>query len=107
MDRKHGNKLINRNFKNWPYETTIETTATNPYVIPNEGEEGYIQHPNGRVLGILSNNTVVLEEKNLTSDNQKWLRGTLDVNEWFTFTNPKSGKLLTATLSTLTIEGNP
>ena len=102
-----GNKLINRNFQSWPYESTSNKTATDPYVVPDVGEEGYIQHPNGTVLTLLSDNTVVLEEKSSTSNNQKWLRGELDVNEWFTFTNPKTGKLLTATTSTLTIEGNP
>ena len=82
---------------------------TDPYFVSEEGAEGYIQHPNGTVLSILSDNTVVLEEKSSElNDEQKWLRGTNDANDWFTFTNPKSGKVLTATFTdTLTIEGNP
>ena len=60
----------------------------------------------------MSDNTVVLEEKSSElNEEQKWFRGTNDVNDWFTFTNPKSGKVLTATgwdgVNTLTIEGNP
>ena len=102
MDTKHGNKLINRNqYKKWLYD------STDPYVLPNEGATGYVEHPNGMVLGILSNTTVVLEEKSSAiTDDQKWLRGTGDNNDWFTLTNPKSGKVLTATSSSaLSIEG--
>lgn len=112
MDTKHGNKLINRNqYKEWVYD------STDPYVLPNEGAEGYVEHPNGTVLGILSShnnimlndtlNMVVLEEKSSAiTDDQKWLRGTSDNNDWFTLTNPKSGKVLTATSSSaLSIEG--
>ena len=49
----------------------------------------------------LSDDTVVLQEKSSPiSDEQKWLRGEKDANDWFTFTNPKSGKVLTAYFST-------
>ena len=103
IDAKHGSKLINRNFLHWPFE------STEPYVLPNEGTEGYIEHPDGMVLGILSNTTVVLEEKSSPiSDEQKWLRGSMDANDWFTLTNPKSGKVLTApSLTTLSVESKP
>ena len=105
MDGKHGDTLINRNFLPWAYDNTA------PYVLPDEGKEGFIEHPNGTVLSILSDDTVVLQEKSSPiSDEQKWLRGEKDANDWFTFTNPKSGKVLTAYFSTdprsLTIEGN-
>ena len=106
MDGKHGDTLINRNFRPWTYDNTA------PYVLPDEGKAGFIEHPNGTVLSILSDDTVVLQEKSSpTSDEQKWQRGEKDANDWFTFTNPKSGKVLTAYFSTdprsLTIEGNP
>ena len=101
MDGKHGDTLINRNFLPWTY------TNSAPYVLPDEGKEGFIEHPNGTVLSILSDDTVVLQAKSSPiSDDQKWLRGALDANDWFTLTNPKSGKVLTApSTSTLSIEG--
>ena len=101
MDTKHSDKLINRNFLHWPFE------STDPYVLPNEGTEGYVEHSDGMVLSILSDSTVVLKEKSSPiSDDQKWLRGALDANDWFTLTNPKSGKVLTApSTTTLSIEG--
>ena len=105
MDTRHG--LINRNtVRNaWPYDKNF----TDAFSLPNEGVEGYIEDATGKVLGILSDKTVVLEERSSpVSDDQIWLKGAMDANEWFTFTNPKSGKVLTATsTSTLSIESKP
>ena len=102
MDEKHGSKFINRNFQHWLFENTA------PYKLPEAGKEGYIEHPDGKVFSVLSNETVVLEEKNSEKDDdQKWLRSRGDANDWFMLTNPKSGKVLTAEFSSkLTIEGN-
>ena len=48
VDAKHSDKLINRNFLHWPFE------SVDPYVLPNGGTEGYVEHSNGMVLSILS-----------------------------------------------------
>ena len=74
------------------------------WMLPAEGEEGYIQESNGKVLGVLdgsieSDTEVVLQAKNESmKGGQLWLRGLANSNGWFTLTNPNSGKLLTQSL---------
>ena len=71
------------------------------WMLPAEGEKGYIQESNGNVLGVLDESTesdteVVLQSKNESmKGGQIWLRGPANSYGWFTLTNPKSNKLLT------------
>ena len=82
------------------------------WTLPAEGEEGYIQESNGKVLGVLNGSTesdteVVLQSKNETmKGGQMWLRGPANSYGWFTLTNPKSNKLLTRHLVILLQEAS-
>ena len=69
--------------------------------LPSEGEVGIIEdQASGKVLNILEeiNGTeVILDDKTEPiSDGQKWVRGKANAEHWYTLTNVKSGKVLTA-----------
>ena len=94
-------KLTNRNF-NFEHKDIA-------WNIPASGATGYIEDiATGNVLGrheAWNNGTIVLEAKTLPeSDEQKWVRGKSDANDWFTFTHAVSGKVLASTIKTETVE---
>ena len=80
------------------YQTNFKNKK---WMLPAEGEEGYIKESSGKVLGLLDGSTesdteVVLQSKNESmKGGQIWLRGPANSYGWFTLTNPKSNKLLT------------
>ena len=90
----------------------------NKWIIPNEGETGYIEDiDSGSVLGLLDDSTsttttgdkiVVFVTKDDTfPDGQNWSRGKTDSNGYFTLQNPTTKKFLTASSSdSLKIKGN-
>ena len=93
------NNLINRNVPKTQY-----TDEAKKFTIPKEGEKGYIQKiGTNTVLGIGIDDVVSLEVKSSPeSEDQMWIRGAGDNNGWFTFTNEKSGKVLTQEFGNIT-----
>ena len=86
----------------------------NKWIIPNEGETGYVEDiDSGSILGLIDTTAAgdktvafVVKDDTLT-DGQNWSRGTTDSNGYFTLQNPATKKFLTATSSdSLWIKGN-
>ena len=78
------------------------------------GEKGYIEVTNKdgsvSVLGVQNSandsrglKVIFKKERNPDCDEQKWLRGPIDLNGWFTLQNVRSLKYLTAENATSTI----
>ena len=70
--------------------------------------EGYVEDGSGKVIGLHSGIEAQPQSKDQSiADQQKWVRSCDIGNDYFTLTNPISGKLLTAKDETsVTAEGN-
>ena len=98
-------KLINKN-GSWAYQDKV-------WNVPIEGSSGHIEDKAyGTVLGLRNDSTelgtmVELEIKDKPqSDEQRWVREMADVDGWFRFKNPLSGRVLSVqTFSSITIAG--
>ena len=98
-------KLINKN-GSWAHQDKV-------WNVPIEGSSGLIEDKAyGTVLGLRNDSTelgtmVELEIKDKPqSDEQRWVREMADVDGWFRFKNPLSGRVLSVqTFSSITIAG--
>ena len=98
-------KLINK-IGSWAYQDKV-------WNVPIEGSSGHIEDKAyGTVLGLRNDSTelgtmVELEIKDKPqSDEQRWVREMADVDGWFRFKNPLSGRVLSVqTFSSITIAG--
>lgn len=112
-----------RNVKRIVNKTITDEDHSKDWILPKEGEVGYIEKSFGEVLGLEyvsyyktnEGRNVILQSKrrDVPAKEQMWLRSTNDSNGWFTLRNLASGKFLTAVGSNsdpgqwkLTIQGN-
>ena len=95
-----------RNVKRIVNKTITDEDHSKDWILPKEGEVGYIEKSFGEVLGLEyvsyyktnEGRNVILQSKrrDVPAKEQMWLRSTNDSNGWFTLRNLASGKFLTA-----------
>ena len=100
---RYANKSLQNKAGNWKYEDIT-------WLLPSEGQEGAIEDSNsGKVLGFKKKNVKLEKWNSSQNKKQRWLIGSKDKYDYFTITNPETGRILSAKNKKkrmkLTIEG--
>jgi len=64
--------------------------------IPSEGSEGYIKDISSGMVLTIEGSMIKLENEGVSLDKQMWIKGASNSEDWFTLSNPSSGKFLTS-----------